>query len=264
MPEGDTIHKVCNFLAPRLVGRRIADLELRRLPGAERCRGRRIEAVHAHGKHLFFDLDNALSLRSHLGMHGSWHHYRIDEPWRRPRRQASLVLAVEGEVYVCFNAREVELLRTPSVRERVLAMRLGPDLVAPDVDPAACVPRAREFLDGGDPIVDALLDQRIAAGIGNVYKSEVLFIERRHPLTPLAALSDPAVARLYRLAARLLRANLHGGRRVTRAVADGAGRLWVYGRGGRPCHECGAKVRSERLGRDHRGTYWCPRCQAPD
>jgi endonuclease-8 len=262
VPEGDTIHKVCNYLAPRLTGQRIDSLELRRVPGAARCLGQRIEAVHAHGKHLFFDLDNALSLRSHLGMHGSWHRYRIGEPWQRPQRQASLVLGLRRELYVCFNAREVELLRTPSVRERIVAARLGPDLVDRTVDPALAVPRAREFLDGGTPLVDLLLDQRVAAGIGNVYKSEILFMERLHPLTPLCELTDTVLLCLFRLAARLLRANLHGGRRVTRDPGDGAGRLWAYGRGGLPCLRCRSLLKSARLGRDHRTTVWCPRCQA--
>jgi endonuclease-8 len=262
VPEGDTVHKLCNYLAPRLVGRQVGSLELRRVPGAERCLGRRIDAVHAHGKHLFLDLDNALSLRSHLGMYGSWHRYRPGEPWRRPRRQASLVLGVDSELYVCFNAKEIELLRTPGVRGRILAMRLGPDLLDSGTDPASAVPRARDMLPGSAPLVDVLLDQRVAAGIGNVYKSEVLFLERRHPLTPQAALPDRALAGLFRLAARLLRGNLHGGRRVTREDVDGAGRLWVYGRSGQPCLRCGALLQSARLGRDHRGSCWCPRCQA--
>ena len=260
MPEGDTIHKVANFLAPRLEGVTARRVQIPD-PAGTACNGRRIDRVFAHGKHLFIEFDNEMLLRSHLGMHGSWHRYREDEAWQKPRRQASLVLAADDWLYICFNAKEVELIRSPSVRERILGTRLGPDLVHESTDVGEVVSRAREFLAADDPLVDVLLDQRVAAGIGNVYKSEVMFIERLHPTATLGALGDDTLAGCFDLAGRLLRRNLGGGKRVTRFEGDRAGRLWVYRRKDLPCLRCDDRITYARIGKDHRSTYWCERCQ---
>ena len=265
MPEGDTIHKLANFLAPCLVGETLLDVRLADAGAARRCAGRQVRNVVARGKHLFIELEGDLALRSHLGMHGSWHRYPPDDDWQRPRKQLSVLLATQDWEYVCFNAKEVEVVRTPSVRSRVVHDRLGPDLIADEFEPAALVRRAREFLDAEALLADAMLDQRIASGIGNVYKSEILFIERLSPATRLADVDDATLGRCYSTAAGLLRRNLGGGRRVTRFANDDAGRLWVYGRGGQPCLQCDTPIASRRLGRHHRGTYWCPVCQpGPD
>lgn len=261
MPEGDTIHKIANYLAPRLTLQPIDDIRMADAVAAGHCRSRRIDRVQARGKHLFFDLDSGFSLRSHLGMYGSWHRYRPGAEWQKPRRQASLVLRVAGEDYVCFNAKEVELIRTPSVRDNIVHTRLGPDLIADEVSTGMLVARAREMLDPDDVVGDALLDQRVACGIGNVYKSEVLFIERLSPFLALADVPDEALARCFATAADRLRRNLGGGKRVTRFENDGAGRLWVYNRHGKPCLECDTRIRTRRMGRHHRGTWWCPQCQ---
>ncbi len=262
MPEGDTIHKIAGFMGPRLRGRTLRDVTMADRPAAASCRGRRVEDVHARGKHLFIELDNRTALRSHLGMYGSWHVYAHGDEWRKPRRRASLVIRTDDSVYVCFSAKEIELVRSPTVRERIVETRLGPDLIADDFDPDYVVRRAREFAEPDDLLADVLLDQRIACGIGNVYKSEVLFIERLPPQATLGDVADADVARCFTTAARLLRRNLSGGRRVTRFEADGAGRLWVYGRTGLPCLRCDdGHVEGSRLGRRHRGTFWCPACQ---
>ena len=264
LPEGDTIHKVAAAMAPRLVGQRLARLEW----GAPRGGPRRplapgsIEAVYAHGKHLLVQFGNGRSLRSHLGMHGSWHRYPPGAPWRRPDHQARILLGTRSDLFVCFNPRDVEWLRGNGIRPTNLFHRLGPDLLAPGLDIAEVVHRAREFCEPDAPLVDVLLDQRAACGIGNVYKSELLFIERQPPLARLRDTPDGALRAMFQLGARLLGRNLHGGRRRTRFVDDGRGRLWVYGRGSAPCLECGTALASARLGREHRATYWCPRCQS--
>lgn len=259
MPEGDTIHKVAAYLADRLVGRSIRRL---RMAGAcDDCVGRRIERVYAHGKHLFIALDNDKLLRTHLGMYGSWHRYREGETWRKPASRASLELATEDEVFVCFNAKEIEILPAGGVRERILQTHLGPDLIDLGADLAPVVRRSRDLLAGDTALADVLLDQRVAAGIGNVYKSEVLFLERLLPQSLLAAVTDPVLAACYAQAADLLRRNLGGGPRVTRFVGDGGPRLWVYGRARLPCLRCGAPIRYARFGKDRRATYWCGGCQ---
>lgn len=260
MPEGDTIHKVAALLRPRLRGATLQAGRLRDLPAAA-LGGRRIEDVYARGKHLFVAFDGGLLLRSHLGLHGSWHRYAPTEPWRRPRRQACIELELEADVFVCFNAKEVELVREGSVRERHWMSRLGPDLLDPSVDLDAVARRARQLLDTSALVVDLLLDQRVAGGIGNVYKSEILFLEGMSPHRRLAGLKDGEIAPLYARAATLLARNLGAGPRVTRFERDGAGAVWVYRRGGLPCLRCGRPIQWARLGRGWRSTYWCSRCQ---
>lgn len=261
MPEGDTVHKLANYLAPRLEGQRLVTFDMGDALAARRCQGQRIRRVFAHGKHLFFELENALLVRSHLGMYGDWHRYSPGEAWRKPAWRASVTLATEDAIYVCFNAKEVELVPASSVRRRVLEGRLGPDLLGDGIDFDRIVERAREMLPPETPLIDVLLDQRVAAGIGNVYKSEILFIEHYPPLTPRGDLADERLRRLFVLAAELLSRNLGGGPRVTRFERDAAGRTWVYGRRGLPCLRCDAQIESARLGRDHRSTSWCPSCQ---
>ncbi len=260
MPEGDTIHKIANYLAPRLQDQTLRHLRMAD-PSSDRCAGRRVSSVFAHGKHLFIELDDELLVRSHLGMYGSWHRYRPNEAWRKPRWQASIELATHAEVYVCFNAKEVELVDSPSVRERILKARLGPDLVHTNLDLGSIVQRAREFLPADALLADVLLDQRVAAGIGNVYKSEILFIERLLPQARLGTIGDAELQQIYATASDLLRRNLGGGRRVTRFESDNAGRLWAYRRQGLPCLRCAGKISSARLGKDYRSTYWCASCQ---
>ena len=127
---------------------------------------------------------------------------------------------------------------------------------------AAQILRRAAGLSGPDRLlIDLLLDQRIASGIGNVYKSEVLFLARLHPLTRLAAVDESVLLALYRRAAELLGGNTRGGPRITRRANDQAGILWVYGRTGQPCHRCDDVIRAERLGRKMRLTFWCPTCQ---
>jgi endonuclease-8 len=261
MPEGDTIHKLAAYLAPRLEGRRVDTVSAADARAAARCAGRCVRQVYAHGKHLFIEFDNAWLMRSHLGMYGAWHRYACGEPWQKPRRQMSISLTANGEEFVCFNAKEIEWLNKPGIRERIVGTRLGPDLAVVDPDLDTVLRRAREFAAEDRLLADVLLDQRIAAGIGNVYKSEVLFLERCSPWQRLGQTSDETLHGCFDTAADLLRRNLGGGPRVTRFEGDGAGRLWVYRRRGLPCFECDTRIESRRIGVHHRGTYWCPSCQ---
>lgn len=259
VPEGDTLFKVAAFLAPRLVGQTLVG-GFAGWPRTELA-GRRIEGVHAHGKHLFLTLDDGRAIRSHLGMWGAWHRYPKEVPWQKPERQARILLDLGAEVYVCFNPLEVEVLRSGGVRAQVLAVRLGPDLLAHHLDLAGILGRVRELADPEALIADVLLDQRLAAGIGNIYKSEVLFLAGLLPSTRLRAVGEERIAALYRLAQRLLAENRGPGPRTTRRSPDGSAPLWVYGRRGQPCLRCGTPVRYARLGQHHRATYWCAACQ---
>lgn len=265
MPEGDTVFKIAAYLHERLAGRRVEGGRVPLQP-AIRLAGRRVQGVRAQGKHLWIAFDDGTLLRSHLGLHGSWHRYPIGRPWRKGLHLVSILLETAEESYVCFEAAEVEWVRAEGARTRRLEARLGPDLIGEAVDFSRIVERARRFLGPERLIVDLLLDQRAAAGIGNVYKSEVLFLERLDPHRALGTVEDAALRRLYERAADLLRRNLGPGPRVTRPASEHVRAadtdLWVYGRRGRPCRRCGADIRRERLGLRPRSTYFCPRCQA--
>jgi endonuclease-8 len=260
VPEGDTIHKLAGALRSWLLGRTLLDGRVAVQPTLSLA-GRTVDRVHARGKHLFVDLDGGLVLRSHLGMHGSWHRYDPGEPWRRPARQASIVLETERDVLVCFHASEVELQDATRSHAFELRRRIGPDVLEAAPRGGDVARRARHFLERSAPLADLLLDQRVASGIGNVYKSEVLFLEHLHPSTAWHDLDEDALERLYGTAHRLLRTNLGGGPRVTRRGSGADGRLWVYRRAGLPCHECSTPIVTARLGRGLRSSYWCPRCQ---
>ncbi|NEX21157.1 Fpg/Nei family DNA glycosylase [Thiorhodococcus mannitoliphagus] len=260
MPEGDTIHKLAAVLAPELLGERIERLWIRHRsqPTADHPR---ITRVTSKGKHLFIQLDDGLSIRTHLGLYGSWHRYWPREPWQKPERQASLVLGLEKRIYVCFNAKEVELTDAEGFHARDQRARLGPDLTRDPPHAEVLEQRLAQMAQPDTLMVDLMLDQRIASGIGNVYKSEVLFLQGVPPLARLRDVPLPLTLRLYETAARLLRDNLSDGPRVTRKHQDGRGRLWVYKRSGLPCLHCGVPIVRQMLGRNPRSTYWCPSCQ---
>jgi endonuclease-8 len=251
VPEGDTIHRAANRLRPALDGQPVVRFEAR-TPRPHPRVGERIAGVEARGKHLIVRFDGGLVLDTHMGMTGSWHLYRRDQRWRKPAHLARVVIEVPEWTAVCFAAPTVFVSKAPHVDH------LGPDLTTDGVDVPACVARMRT-LDPTTELADALLDQRVAAGIGNVYKSEVCFACRVHPLTPVAAVDDDLAIRLFTTAQRMLRANLGGGARST--VGGRAGEVAVYGRRRRPCRRCGTPIVSRRTGRHQRSTYWCPRCQ---
>lgn len=281
MPEGDTIFKIAAYLRRHLEGANLVGGRVTGYPEWE-LEGRRVTHVECQGKHLWLTLDDDHSLRTHLGLWGTWHHYGRDESWRKPRARATVELRTRGSVFVCFNSRDVERVRTGGLRDRARRARLGPDLIQHDDRNADAIARARDLLAPEAPLIDVLLDQRVAAGIGNVYKSEVLFLEGESPFRPLGETPDAILDRLFATATRLLRANVGPGARVTRgadpasegdAAADAGGHpppagtahdehLWVYGRTGLACGRCDTPIAFARRGRDWRDTYWCPRCQS--
>jgi endonuclease-8 len=260
LPEGDTVHKLAAALRPDLRDRVLTEGRLRAYPGLQ-LRGRRIADVRAWGKHLFIDFQDGLTLRSHLGMYGSWRRYALGQPWDRPARRASLVLSTDALSLVCFDAAEVEAVTAGGLGERDWQGRLGPDLLGVDPGLSTLPTRARTLLDPSTWLVDVLLEQRIAAGIGNVYKSELLFLHRLAPDLSLAHVSDEDLVALYASARALLRANLGAGPRRTRPPGGGGPALWVYRRGGRPCLICATPILRMTLGRRLRPTYSCPNCQ---
>jgi len=272
MPEGDTLSRIAVALRPYLAGR-VVKAARARLPGPQVSQivGRKIEAVDAVGKNLLIRFEGGLELRTHLGLHGSWHRYRPGETWRRPASRAALVIEVPGAVAVCFDAPVVELFEARAEPVHPVLSTLGPDLLDDDFEMAEVVRRLRDPSRADAEVGNAVLDQRAVAGIGNVFKSEILFMERVSPFAPLRTLDDATLERVLATAREQLQANARpgaaAGRTTTVDPRTGAklapSRLWVYDRAGRPCHRCGTIIRSGPQGGElPRTTYWCPSCQA--
>lgn len=274
MPEGDTIFRAARTLHRALAGKAVTQFEsvfpnLTRVHEDTPITGRVVDAVTASGKHLLMRLSGDLALRTHMRMSGSWHIYRPGEPWQRSRRDMRILLATADFVAVGFNIHVAEWLRTSALGRHEELRRLGPDLLAEDFDAAEAARRLRGR--GDAPIAETLLNQRVMAGVGNVYKSEILFACRVDPFALVRTLSDEQVSCLIATARKFLRANVSEGlaamttylgfRKTTRRT-DPAERLWVYGRAGEPCRRCGTAVEISKQGRDARLTYWCPACQS--
>jgi endonuclease-8 len=180
----------------------------------------------------------------------------LGERWRAHPAAMRVAISTADVRAVCFAAPVVEVLTAAEVERHPRLSALGPDLTGPEPDLAAATARIGRLADA--QIGAALLDQRVAAGIGNIYKSELLFACRVDPFAPVAALAPDTLAGLLSTAAALLRANAQrpGPRSTTPR-----GRLAIYGRAGLPCPRCDERIASARQGEQARVTYWCPRCQ---
>jgi endonuclease VIII len=269
MPEGDTIHRAANALDRALRGRVVTRFEsvyphLMRVDEDDPLAGRTILGVSARGKHLLIRFSGNLTLRTHMRMHGSWHIYRPGERWLRPERNARIILETAEIFAVAFSVPVAEMIPTDRESRAPELKRLGPDLLSESFDRDEARRRLEQQMDAS--IADALLNQSVLAGIGNVYKSEVLFLAGVDPRTPVSLLSSSRLDELIELSLRLLSRNASGnvarpGSRQTTPYRTPERRLWVYGRGGRPCFRCGTTIVRELHGRDARSTYWCPSCQ---
>lgn len=262
MPEGDTIYRSADRLRRALVGEQIVDASChnprveRPLP-AERVVGQTCVRVEARGKHLLMHLGSGDAIHSHLGMTGSWHLYRPGEVWQKPTHYAAVALATEPWKAVCFTPPTLELLTRDQVRRHRQLSRLGPDLLDPDFNATEAVSRLRRA--AAAPVGVAVMNQQLVCGIGNVYKSEILFLEQLDPFAPIGQLTDEQLHRLLDRARMLMQRNLSGMPRQTRFRGDV--RLWVYGRLDEPCLKCGQRIQMRRQGEAGRTTYWCPTCQ---
>lgn len=260
MPEGDTIHRVANRLRPALVDQPLVRLEAPRaqLTARRPTPGARITGVDAVGKHLLIRFEGGTVLRTHLRMTGSWHLYRTGDRWQRPAHLMRALVEVPQWVAVCFSA-PVVAIEHEGARDGGTA-HLGPDLARTDLSDAdiqVAAARMASLPSPGSEIGAVLLDQRIACGVGNVFKSEVLWACRLDPAAPVSSLDEPTRSLVLTTASRMLRASVTStGPRVTHA-----GGLAVYGRRGQPCPRCGTAIRVRRQGEQARSTYWCPTCQ---
>ena len=256
MPEGDTVYQAAKRLDRGLTGQTLTSSDFR-IPSlaTSDLAGSTVTGTIARGKHLLTRFDNGLSLHTHLKMDGTWQVGPKGSRWRRPGHTARVILRTATTEAVGFQVL-LDLVRTSS--EDDLVGHLGPDLLGPDWDAEVALERLRA--DPAVPIADALLDQRNLAGVGNVYKAEICFLCRVHPLTPVGEVPDlPAVVARSK---QLLEVNRDRSTRITTADTRRGYQLWVYGRRG-PCLRCSTSIAKSEQGPrgQERVTYWCPTCQ---
>jgi endonuclease VIII len=256
--EGDTIRIAAMRLQAAFRDDPLVRFEAPRLPPPHPEPGRGM-SITSMGKHLLVGFHERLTLHTHLGMDGWWRLERLPgRPLARrgpPGRGMQVRLSTATVSAVVGDAPIVELLDPSGLRRHPVLTALGPDLCdeSPDLDETL---RRLERIDQLTPIGVVLLDQRPACGIGNIYRSEVLWAERVAPRTPLGRLGPEARRRVYVAAHRSLRANLE--RQPRRTLPRGSA---VYRRAGRACFRCRTVIRSERLGEHARIVWWCPSCQ---
>ncbi len=231
--------------------------------------GRTIERIESAGKHHLIVFSGELILRTHMRMNGSWHLYRHGERWWRGPQAMRIRIDTADWVAVAFNVPVAEFVTPKQLTTSDPVAKLGPDLLGAAFDRDEAVRRltASAHL----PIAASLLDQRLVAGIGNVYKSEVLFLGGVNPFTPTGAVEKDTLEQLLDRARALLGDNVIEGTsgqiqtyrnlRQTNRSMDPDQNLWVYGRAGKPCRRCGTPIEMRKMGIEARSTYWCPRCQ---
>jgi endonuclease-8 len=262
MPEGDTIHRAARTLHTALAGRTVTGFEtvLPRLARVE-ITGRTVEGVEAAGKNLLMHFSGDLHLRTHMRMNGSWHIYKPGERWQKPRGDMRIVLETDAWVAVAFNVPVAELHDSHSLERQDDLRNIGPDLLGEDFDLDEARRRIRSR--GDCEIADVILNQRVVSGIGNEYKSEVLFMARVSPFARVDTLSDEQLDRIVKTARRVMMANVakRSPARITTFHLDPRSKQYVYSRGGKPCLRCGTTIQYAKQGADVRGTYWCPGCQ---
>lgn len=274
MPEGDTIFRAARALGHVLEDKVVTRFETALAPLASvdddtPVTGRTVQKVESRGKWLLIHFSGDLILVTHMLMSGSWHIYRAGERWRRGRREMRVVVATAEFEAVAFHVPIAKFFTARTLERNSTIPKLGPDLLGAEFPTDEA--KARLLAHGDEEIANVLLNQRVMAGLGNVYKSEVLFACGVHPFRLVSTLTGAEVDRILERARHFLEANVKDGagggivtytglRRTTRS-ADPDARLWVYRRQGKECRRCGTAIRMRRQGPGARSTYWCPACQ---
>lgn len=259
MPEGDTIYRAAQRVGAALTGHPLSAVggsapSLR--AKSSQLTGALVERVRSVGKHLLIETDADLVIRTHLRMAGIWEVYPKDARWRHPIGAARVVLEHNETSVVCFSAPDVSVDSPAAIGLEI--DHLGPDLCADDFNREEAIRRM------GCPhkatIAEHIADQRVMAGIGNVYKSEILFLERIHPQASALG-TETEIERVVDRSRQLLMLNRSRPNRITTGETRRGSELWVYGRGGQPCRRCRTKIEAAWIGDLERITYWCPNCQ---
>jgi endonuclease-8 len=254
MPEGHTIHRAARLQRALLEGRtlRVDSPQGRFADEAAELDGAQLHAIDAYGKHLFYDFGGEQFVHVHLGLFGT---FRMGTGAPPQPRGAIRVRFITDDGWVTLSGPAACDLIGAAERKLLLA-RIGPDPLNANARPAAMIAR---IAGSSSPIGILLMDQSVVAGIGNVYRSELLFRARINPWTKGSVLDDRAARALWKDARALMRAGERSGRIVTTGNARRDERYYVYGRMGLPCRSCGEPIARASMGA--RTVYWCPICQ---
>jgi len=274
LPEGDTIFRAARALNKALAGATVTAFETgyAQLASAHDnapVTGRIVDKVEARGKWLLIHFSGDLVLVTHMLMSGSWHIYRPGERWNRPRAQMRAVIRTAQYEAVAFAVPVAQFHTARSLERNTAIPKLGPDLLNEGFAENEAKARIRARTDV--EIGNVLLDQKVMAGIGNVFKSEICFVCGVHPFRLVSSLTDREIDCLVDSARKLMAANItegsgdqivtYTGLRRTTGRSDPSARVWVYRRKGEECRRCGTIIETRRQGPGARSTYWCPRCQ---
>ena len=255
MPEGDTVFRAADKLRTALAGKTLTRCDVR-VPkfATVDLTGQVVDEVLSRGKHLFIRVGDA-SIHSHLKMDGAW---LVDGQIRRiPQHKVRIILETADSRAAGVDLGVLEILRRDLDMDAVA--HLGPDLLGDDWEPR--VAAANLTADPDRPLAETLLDQRVMAGVGNVYANELCFVSGRLPSSPVSAVKDPL--RIVQRARDMLWLNRSRVNRTTTGNTRAGSDLWVYGRVGRPCRRCGTTIESDRaqVTGTERISFWCPACQ---
>jgi len=275
VPEGDTIFRTARNLGRALVGQPVTGFRstyplLTRFNDDTPLSGQTVDRIEARGKWLLIHFSGGGILASHLLMNGRWHIYRQGERWQLPRFHMRIVVENSQYQAVGFRVPVAEMHTAHSLARSTRIPRAENDLLNADFDADAALERL--MARPNEAIADALLDQSVMAGVGNVFKSEICFVNGLHPFRAVRTLTRNEATTMIAAAQKLLRANVledsgdlivtyRGQQRRTTHNSDPTESLWVYGRNGGPCRRCGEPIRRRIQGDDARVTFWCPCCQ---
>jgi endonuclease-8 len=278
MPEGDTIYRAARALQKALGCKVVTAFEtsmakLASVNDDTPLVGRTVERVEARGKWCLIFFSGDLILVTHMLMSGTWHIYRTAEKWWQPKNRMRVAITCGDYQAVAFNVPIAEFHTVRSLERNSQVPRLGPDMLADEFSIEAGVQalRQRAASHPSDEIGVVLLNQRILAGLGNVYKSEVTFAAGVNPFRQMGTITEREMMVMIEVSRKYMKANVldgsgtgivtyMGNRRTTHSM-DSSDRLWVYGRQGKECRRCGAEIMMRKQGEQARSTYWCPSCQ---
>ena len=278
MPEGDTIYRSARAMQRAIGGKVCIGFEtglahLARVDDDAAVAGRTIERVEARGKWLLVHFSGDLILLTHMLMSGSWHLYRTGEKWLMGRNRMRVVLRTEDWQAVAFNVPVAEFHTARSLARHSQVPKLGLDVLSDEYSVEGAVARLKAY-GTAHPEAEvgvALLNQRVLAGLGNVYKSEVAFAAGVHPFRAMGTVTDRELEVMAERAQRWMKANVndgsgdavvtYSGNRRTTGNSNRDERMWVYRRAGQECRRCGAAIETRKQGVAARVTFWCPGCQ---